>query len=41
MNQPWWNDMDKVAGLLTTIVMVTLVTLACMAAVAAAAKWLF
>lgn len=37
--QPWWNDSDKVAGLLTTIVMVGLVASAMLLAVAGSA-WL-
>lgn len=41
MNEPWWNDMDKVAGLLTTIVMVTVVAVVCMVVIAGAARWLF
>jgi hypothetical protein len=39
--QPWWNDGDKVAGLVTTILLLTIVLLICIILVSVAVKLAF
>jgi hypothetical protein len=39
--QPWWNDGDKVGGLVATIVLLTLVILVCIVLIGFSIKLMF
>jgi hypothetical protein len=38
---PWWNDGEKVAGLATTLIVLTFVAIICLGAVALAINFFF
>lgn len=39
--EPWWNDKERVAGLATTIIMLTFVLIICLGATSLAIKFFF
>ena len=39
--EPWWNDGDKVAGLVTTILLLTIVLIICIVLVSVTIKLAF